>query len=377
MAKELSVNGKKIRVQAADVACDMTIGGVQVTNLQDALDLLVADANGDEPPDPLYAEEVKTTIVNGSDIGLPLEDVVYNAVVVGITVNNAQQALTRLTTAERPEKRTIRVLSWNVGHFTMGNDYNPYASTGIADKFYDEFTEGETYRPNGNYDVQKQRWDNMLTEIDADILLASEYSDSWSKTPAVEAYADIFGSKFPFYVNGTNYGYSHNALYNRRFAFQYAWNGELKEELALTGAGGRYLLKSMAVIADKDVVVAVTHLTPGNDIATRAIQIHDVIEDLSEYDYVILGGDFNVRDEADEFAAFAQAGYTLANCGAFGMKYTWPTTGWQGSYDAAPGVPYAALDNIIVKGFTIDSVSIIDDSYLTDHCGVVSDLTII
>lgn len=376
MAKELSVNGKKIRVQAADVACDMTIGGVQVTNLQDALDLLVADANGDEPPDPLYAEAVKTTIVNGSDIGLPLEDVVYNAVVVWIPVNNVQQALTRLTTAERPDIRTIRVLSWNVGHFAMGNDYNPYASTGIADKFYDEFTAGETYRPNGNYDVQKQRWDTRLTAIDADILLASEYSDSWSKTPAVEAYADIFGSKFPFYVNGTNNGYSHNALYNRRFPFQYAWNGELKEELALTGGGGRYLLKGMAVIADKDVVVAVTHLDP-SDINNRAIQIHDVIEDLSEYDYVILGGDFNVRDEADEFAAFAQAGYTLANCGAFGEKKTWPATGWQDSYNATPATPYKAFDNIIVKGFTIDSVSIIDDSYLTDHCGVVADLTII
>ena len=259
----------------------------------------------------------------------------------------------------------------------MGNAAATYVSTALADRYYDEFSSGETYQPNGNYDVQKQRWDTRLTAIDADILLASEYHTNWSKTPEVEAFVDIFGRKFPYFVNGTNNGYSHNALYNRRFPFQYAWGGALSEELSLTGGGGRYLLKGKVVMGNTEVVVAVTHLDPSYE-STRAQQIAAIIDDLSSYSHIILGGDFNTTADAQsEFAPFTTAGYTMANCGSFGVKMTWPSTGWQGSYDANPGSPYCAIDNIIVKGFTIDSVSIIDDSYLTDHCGVVADLTII
>ena len=68
MAKELSINGKDIKVQAANVSCTMNINGTDVTNLQDALDLLVADANGDEPPNPLYLDGVKTMVVNDHDV---------------------------------------------------------------------------------------------------------------------------------------------------------------------------------------------------------------------------------------------------------------------------------------------------------------------
>lgn len=377
MAKELSINGKDIKVQAANVSCTMNINGTDVTNLQDALDLLVADANGDEPPNPLYLDGVKTMVVNDNDVAVKLENVVYNAVIGDIPVTNAEQAITRLKSFKRYDVGAIRVLSWNIGHFAMGNAAASYVSPALPDKGYGDFSEGETYTPNGNEAVQRQRWNTRMTDIAPDIMLFSEYNGIFVKNSDTNTHDDLFGRFCPYCVVGTSNGYSHNALYNRRFPFQYAWNGELSEELSLTGGGGRYLLKGKVVMGNTEVVVAVTHLDPSYE-STRAQQISAIIDDLSSYSHIILGGDFNTTADAQsEFAPFTTAGYTMANCGSFGVKMTWPSTGWQRSYDANPGSPYCAIDNIIVKGFSINNVEIIDESHLTDHCGVVADLTII
>lgn len=368
MAKELTINGNRLRVQAADVACDITVDGTPTTNLQDALDMLVADANGDAPPNPVYADMLKTAVINDSAIGLPLDDVVYNAVIGGLEVSNARMAIERLKSYHRVDVGIIRVLSWNIGHFAMGNSASGYVSPSLPDRGYGDFTEGEAYTPNGNEAVQRQRWNARLGAISPDVFLVSEYHTTFS---SVDTHDTLFGAFLPYYIDGTNQGYSHNALYTRRFPF-YWHDGVLKEEVNLGSA--RYLLKGMVKIGSTDVVIACLHTTPGSS-AERLAQFDTVISDLSQYNHIILGGDFNVA-EPEEYEKFQTAGFTMANQ-INDPLMTWPATGWQQQWNSTPAVPYCSFDNIMVKGFAMGNVTVIDDSTLTDHCGIFCDLTLL
>ena len=43
----------------------------------------------------------------------------------------------------------------------------------------------------------------------------------------------------------------------------------------------------------------------------------------------------------------------------------------------ADTAPWQYLDNIIVKGFTMSNITVVDDGDITDHCALWCDLTII
>jgi len=96
----------------------------------------------------------------------------------------------------------------------------------------------------------------------------------------------------------------------------------------------------------------------------RADQMRTIIADMAKEKYVIIGGDFNIKnnhpgdtkDHATEFDVFAEAGYTLANRG---QLITWPS--WHNPKRECP------IDNIMVKGFEMSDVQVRGHNKLSDH----------
>ena len=97
------------------------------------------------------------------------------------------------------------------------------------------------------------------------------------------------------------------------------------------------------------IKLVVTHLAfdanrPGY---LTGLQIAELIQKYAGYQYVVMLGDWNVSS-FDEFTAFVNAGYTLANDGSF-LTY-----------------PGKALDNICVKGLAVYDAKMITTN-LSDH----------
>lgn len=110
----------------------------------------------------------------------------------------------------------------------------------------------------------------------------------------------------------------------------------------LVSAESKYLY-TIINLNDVNVFMAVAHLNhtvsgkEQESIAARAAQMAELIEIASDYDNVIIGGDFNVLS-LSEMNPFITAGYTLGNGGIFGEFETW---------EDDPSYP---LDNILIKG---------------------------
>ena len=113
-----------------------------------------------------------------------------------------------------------------------------------------------------------------------------------------------------------------------------------------------YYIESVIKIKESPVKLVTTHLAfdYGNeDIAKN--QVLEIIERYKDESRVILCGDWNIMD-VNNFDYFKAAGYQLANHGVYGDYVTY--SGGE------------VLDNIIVKGYTIKSVNMIETS-LSDH----------
>ena len=102
------------------------------------------------------------------------------------------------------------------------------------------------------------------------------------------------------------------------------------------------------------------------DTTFQDLQVAELIEAFAHDERVIIMGDFNAPS-LTVFEPFVTAGYSLSNGGALGTFNTYRKT------DAFAN---RALDNIIVKGFSIEDVNMVDDD-LSDHNAFWADLKII
>jgi endonuclease/exonuclease/phosphatase family metal-dependent hydrolase len=150
-----------------------------------------------------------------------------------------------------------------------------------------------------------------------------------------------------------------------------------------TVQSGRYYQCVDTIIGGVPTKLVITHLdfgATGDGATYRAAQIQKLITDFANETHVIICGDFNVSS-ADEYNAFANAGYTMANHGYMGNVLTYPSSGTEvwgtGGTKTMYDAPASPLDNIIVKGFAMGNIRLIDNKELSDHCGVVCDLTLI
>lgn len=309
---------------------------------------------------------------------------------------------------------TLRILQFNIGHFNMGTqpaptNNNPSSTTVLIS---DTKNDGYPSSVDRDYEIQLQRWEALVKSVGADIIGIEEYNKffGWLDGSVVELTdTDIFDgynisvgrmgqSLFAGGQIQTN-GWQWNAL-----ASKYAMTGAGDQELGSTGVNIAKCYAHYATITlkGKPVIIASTHLNwaQNADAATsRTAEIQSLISWLNNYPYVILMGDFNTDgiymdnktdqdylDGADDFDPFITAGFTLANHGAWGDIKTCPATGSRP--DLGLLSPRSYLDNIIVKGFTMSNVMVLDTGVqvesgtvdigmLTDHCAVVCELTMI
>ena len=251
---------------------------------------------------------------------------------------------------------SLRVCSYNVGGWYIGSGTNV-----PADK-------DATY-----YALQN----GTITDIDADILCMQEFWTQFSKLPRT---AESLLSQYYPYIRtadgtATYTGRSICSKYPILSYTRHRFSGE-----------NRYYDDAGISVNGKTVHVFVTHLHPSDPSAKirEATELFSFIQSQGYTDYIVCG-DFNstLYDPFSETNAaiynqFINAGCTLANAGAFGIK---PTACNSANWSADS----FAIDNIIAHGLSIDAVATdtrktTDSAFLADgkidHIPIYADLTL-
>ena len=224
---------------------------------------------------------------------------------------------------------TLSVAHWNIGHFSLGRA-NDTAISGFQS------------------DSLASLYHAMLDTLNADILGVCEYNSSFNKSGG-SARSIIFGD-YPYFETGEQYSYNFNAIFSQ--IKLYDPHISIFEKCVQT----RYFIDTTLKINDHSVRFIETHLdwNEGPDGADfRREQIRQLVDIYSKEPYVILCADYNTDSGIEEFAPFLDAGFSLANPGGL-------------TYPAAQ--PKSPLDNILTRGFIIDTADIICNPGLSDHC---------
>ena len=264
--------------------------------------------------------------------------------------------------------------SYNIGHFSLGKDYDTFISDQKEDLDYTNYGNSTPY---SNYAAQLARWRQMLNEYSPDIIAMCEYITTFAHNQAGDvATADAIFGRYPYNRVGS---LPSATSYMRTAVFANMVLGASSEgSYPHTAQAGRYYQIVNVNMGGTPVKVVVTHLDFSND-SYRIEQMQTLIAAFANDTHVIICGDFNNVDSS-EFDLFTAAGYTMANHEYLGDIYTYPSSGtevWNSSGHNLFEHPDRALDNIMVKGFAMSNVRIIDRCDLTDHCGVICDLTLL
>ena len=233
---------------------------------------------------------------------------------------------------------TFKITTFNIGHFSNGKSNHPDGSYPNLKKYKDKF-------------------DTIGSDI-VSINENSAYFDNANEISVSELY-----SSYPFYYCGTNYGYDCNALISK---FELTNINETR----FSNSSNRYFIDSVLNIKDLCIHIITTHLD-WNDINKRNIQISELIDATSKYDYFVICGDMNpasrINGEAGvdplsqylkDYQRFVDAGYQLSNCGELGSFNT---------LTKHEGFAIYPWDNIIVSS-NLNIVSVYRENIiLSDH----------
>lgn len=173
-------------------------------------------------------------------------------------------------------------------------------------------------------------------------------------------------------------------------AFASDYNIANVQRVSYTGAtfNHPWFLVGELTLKGKTILLASFHFDWA-DVNRRALQIQQLLQFASNYDYAILMGDANVdnctqpdiqdvpqRDEThpflyeEEFAIFKNAGYDLANGGNFGYFGTYLDK------EVHPEGMWIPFDNIYLKGGKIRNAYPVTKEYMNDHKPVFATIVI-
>ena len=257
--------------------------------------------------------------------------------------------------AHTPDPNTIRIATWNIGHFCLGSyTYSTIDTLGFTAKEYKDY----------------------INAMNPDIVSLNEYSAMF--TSNVAARTAIFND-YPFAYEGVQNSYTCNAVFARNGLLS---NPQLHYFDCYTAAGtvndpygdeptDHYYITSDLDINGETVKFVTAHLYYQDNPQTLAIQaINELIDKFSGYDKVIILGDCNVT--YDKFRIFVNAGYSLAQTDSLLATYG-PCQGSKYNTDIAEG--YGTYDNIIYKGVTVSNFAL-GGCKLSDHYGLYCDVTV-
>ncbi len=221
--------------------------------------------------------------------------------------------------APQPQARFC-VVQWNIGHFALGK-----ASTTAV-------TAEESAARSAEYRA-------MIARLKPDFLGVSEFDPVFDKAGRLTT-NEVFAA-FPTKVLGPKNNYQCNALFTRFPCVRHEIvDYALRRQKV-------YFIDSVFRFGTNEVHFVQSHLDwfrtkEGQRYALP--QMRQIVEHFKNAPYVIVSADFNVS-ELGHFAAFAEAGYTVANDGR-----------------------YAVLDNVVVKGFDVKELFAADNERrLSDH----------
>ena len=204
----------------------------------------------------------------------------------------------------------FKFLTWNVGHWAKGNS----TSSAIT---------AETYAET------KAAFRKVINDFAPDIIGCCEYSSIFYNN---ETARDALFPQYQQAAVGSQSGYNCQALFSDIIltdTSQFNINNENRGYEAHIHVQGI------------DIIIAEVHL-PWNTYEINRSAIEELIARYAEYEYVVIGGDFNFTSGYEEVLVglLANAGYENSNWGYLGKILT--------SYNNIRASNY--LDNIAVKG---------------------------
>lgn len=242
--------------------------------------------------------------------------------------------------------KTLRVATYNIGHFSGGEQKN----SAITSSTY--ATKLAAYRA-------------VIDTIGADVLGISEYSAIFGKNTDNEdapTKAALLGDYRAY--EGSQHNYSCDALFTKTVvegprSVDYECNQTaVITHTNLILATDYYYIDSDLYMHGERVKLVMTHLAfDNNNPQVCSDQIAELITKYAGFDKVIFMGDWNWTN-ASQMDAFTSAGYTLANDGTI---ITYPGTD-------------KALDNIVVRGLTVSNPARVVTTSLSDHYPFYCDL---
>ena len=208
-------------------------------------------------------------------------------------------------------------------------------------------------------------WQAVMQMHGMDILVAQEWQTYLDRDQTVDANQAVFGDEYPF-----TYG-EHTSTYDGKAIISRTPLTDISYSTMVSNVGRRYA-KAYTVIDGKKVCIIDAHLSFEEDInVNRKEEIVELLNLAQGETYAIIAGDFNVFT-ADEFEIFEEAGYSLANAGAFGEFNTWPNLGRNPTADVN-----RVIDNIIVSpGIKIHNAWA-EDHRLSDHALLAAELELL
>lgn len=206
------------------------------------------------------------------------------------------------------------------------------------------------------------KWKKMLDDCDADIIQGQEWQKFFDRSGTLVAEDAVFAYKYP-------YQYTTASGFCKHLASKFEISDYTVNPL-VTSTGREYT-KAYTMINGKKVCLINVHCSIETSFAAnRQREFDQMVEVMNQEEYVIVFGDFNAYSPV-EFKTFTNAGYTLANCGDFGLFKTWPHFGTESSWSNQ------AIDNIIVSpNIKILDVELGPDG-LSDHTMLYADLQLL
>lgn len=246
----------------------------------------------------------------------------------------------------------LTVATYNIGHFSQGVS----SSSSIT---------------ASNYVSKLSAFRNLIYGLKADMVGLAEYSSVFGKnTSSVNVNAsDVLFLEYPNANEGKQVRYSCNAIYAKtKYALSNvttvnfdAYSSLTTSVSGVTGADYYYYYGTFNY-RGIDILFCEVHFPPSR-CYTDSIGFTDGLQELvnkfSSYEHVIIAGDFNWRWTWDGWETITEEGYTAVNPGTY---ITYPNTS-------------SAIDHIFVKGFSVESVSVVEDE-LSDHYPLVTTLDI-
>ena len=258
---------------------------------------------------------------------------------VRVCCNNKDECEILLTTkvnyhSQNSNLAHIKVAEWNFGVFNNG-----VSPVGI---------------PDADVNTALPSIKHLLVLLNADILIATECPKYVNRGKTLDTYTTLLEQFFQYHKYG---GAGGIGIFSK---YPFAVSDWVSPD-------GRTYQVGTISIGTTQIGFAAIH--PRSDSGSEAKQaritdMQAVISELSDYDKIIVSGDFNTYED-DELDCWRNSGFVLGNCGYFGDINTYPDSSreWY-------------IDNIVTKGFNIDYFNRIEDTAsVSDHYPVLAKMT--